>query len=188
MKSIELASKYPVVELKKPPAFTYESKAAAPDAVQYIFKNILDVMVPHITVVDLLTISPKLHKEAVEHCCTHRVPMPTTTLSTNIAVSFPPAQVKCATPLWEICITLNGIHSKLTLLDKGSEIVVIWEDIWKQTKAPINQEAHMRMQMVNGGSQEMYRCIEMLEIDVEGIKTWAHAYVVPNAPYHLLLG
>ncbi|KAG2738246.1 hypothetical protein P692DRAFT_20759185, partial [Suillus brevipes Sb2] len=28
----------------------------------------------------------------------------------------------------------------------------------------------------------------MLEIDVEGIKTWAHAYVVPDAPYRLLLG
>ncbi|KAG1843079.1 ribonuclease H-like domain-containing protein [Suillus tomentosus] len=46
----------------------------------------------------------------------------------------------------------------------------------------------MRMQTANGGAQEMGGCVEMLEIDVEGIKTWAHAYVVPNAPYRLLLG
>lgn len=34
----------------------------------------------------------------------------------------------------------------------------------------------------------MHGCVEMLEIDVDGIKTWAHAYVVPDAPYRLLLG
>ncbi|KAG2086156.1 uncharacterized protein F5147DRAFT_542134, partial [Suillus discolor] len=88
----------------------------------------------------------------------------------------------------EICVTLNGVHSELGLLDKGSEIVVIREDIWKKTKAPINKEVRMRMQTANGGSQEMAGCIEMLEIEVEGIRTWAHAYVVPNAPYRLLLG
>ncbi|KAG2086954.1 uncharacterized protein F5147DRAFT_559449, partial [Suillus discolor] len=74
------------------------------------------------------------------------------------------------------------------LLDEGSEIVVIREDIWRKTNAPWNQEIHMRMQTANGGAQEMGRCIEMLEIDVDGIKTWAHAYVVPDAPYWLLLG
>ncbi|KAG2047091.1 hypothetical protein BDR06DRAFT_850063, partial [Suillus hirtellus] len=52
----------------------------------------------------------------------------------------------------------------------------------------INKEVHMRMQTANGGSQEMARCVEMLEIEVEGVRTWAHAYVVPNAPYRLLLG
>jgi hypothetical protein len=46
----------------------------------------------------------------------------------------------------------------------------------------------MRMQMANGGSQEIAGCVEMLEIEVEGIKTWAHAYVVPDTPYRLLLG
>jgi hypothetical protein len=44
------------------------------------------------------------------------------------------------------------------------------------------------MQTANGEAQEMGGCVEMLEIDVDGIKMWAHAYVVPNAPYQLLLG
>ncbi|KAG2743038.1 hypothetical protein P692DRAFT_201724217, partial [Suillus brevipes Sb2] len=90
--------------------------------------------------------------------------------------------------LREIRITLNGMHSELGLLDEGSEIVVIREDVWKKTNAPINPDVHMRMQTANGGSQELAGCLEMLEIDVEGIKTWAHAYVVPDAPYRLLLG
>jgi hypothetical protein len=44
----------PSVESKKPPAFTYKSKAASPDAVQRVFKGILEVTVPNITVADLL--------------------------------------------------------------------------------------------------------------------------------------
>jgi len=180
----------PSVETKKPPAFTYKSKAASPDAVQRVFKGILEVTVPNITVADLLAISPELRKEAVEHCRTHRVPAPATILSTNaLALKTPsPRLIEHTTPLREIRVTLNGVHPELGLLDEGSEIVVIRKDIWEKTKAPINREICMRMQTANGGSQEMAGCVEMLEIDVEGIKTWAHAYVVPDTPYRLLLG
>ncbi|KAG2047092.1 hypothetical protein BDR06DRAFT_1032890 [Suillus hirtellus] len=124
---IEAPPKESTVEAKKPPAFTYESKAATPDTIQRVFKSILDVTVPHITVVDLLAISPKLRKEAINHCRTHRVPTPTTALSTNTTTSnsTSPPQVEHVTPLREIRVTLNGIHSELGLLDEGSEIVVI---------------------------------------------------------------
>ncbi|KAG2074255.1 hypothetical protein BDR04DRAFT_1115775 [Suillus decipiens] len=111
--------------MKKPPAFSYESKAAAPDATQCIYKTILNMMVPHITVSDLLAISPELRKEAVEHCRTHRVPTSNTTLSASALASSIPPQVEHATPLRELRVTLNGVHSELGLLDEGSEIVVI---------------------------------------------------------------
>ncbi|KIK33154.1 hypothetical protein CY34DRAFT_29325, partial [Suillus luteus UH-Slu-Lm8-n1] len=61
-------------ENPKSPAFRYESKAAAPDSAQRVFKTILETVVPHLTISDLLAISPELRKEAVEHCHTHRVP------------------------------------------------------------------------------------------------------------------
>ncbi|KAG2073700.1 hypothetical protein BDR04DRAFT_1009800, partial [Suillus decipiens] len=90
--------------------------------------------------------------------------------------------------LQELCVTLNRVHSELGLLDEGSEIVIIREDIWRKTNTPQNQQIHMRMQAANGGAQDMGGCVEMLEIDVKGIKTWAHAYIVLDAPYRLLLG
>lgn len=177
----------PVIE--KTPAFKYESKAATPEATQRIYRDILNTVVPHLTIADLLAVSPELRKEAVEHCRTHQVPTVTTSFSTNVTTSpAPPAQIEHATPLREICVTLNGTHSELGLLDEGSEIVVIREDIWKKTNAPINKNVRMRMQTANGSSQEMAGCLEMLEIEVEGIKTWVHAYIVPDAPYRLLLG
>jgi hypothetical protein len=44
------------------------------------------------------------------------------------------------------------------------------------------------MQTANRSSQDMAGCLEMLEIDVDGIKMWVHAYVIADAPYCLLLG
>ncbi|KAG2341765.1 hypothetical protein BDR05DRAFT_887432, partial [Suillus weaverae] len=139
---------------------------------------------------DLLSISPELRREAVEHSHTQRVPALTSPSAKALVAtaSTPPLQIEHATPLREIRVTLNGTHSELALLDEGSEIVVIRQDVWQKTNTPINQDVRMRMQTANGGSQEMAGCLEMLEIDVESIKTWAHAYVVPEAPYCLLLG
>ncbi|KAG2336474.1 hypothetical protein BDR05DRAFT_896667, partial [Suillus weaverae] len=140
---------------------------------------------------DLLSISPELRREAVEHSRTQRVPALTSPSAKALVAtaSTPPLQIEHATPLREIRVTLNGTHLELALLDEGSEIVIIRQDVWQKTNAPINQDVRrMRMQTANGGSQEMAGCLEMLEIGVEGIKTWAHAYVVPEAPYRLLLG
>lgn len=172
---------------KKTATFTYESKAASPEMTQHIYRTILDMVIPNLTVADLLAISPELYQEAIEHCHMQRVPAPSSVLSVALTNSSPP-HVKHVTPLREFKVTLNGIHSELGLLNKGSEIVIIHEDTWRKTQAPQNQQIEMRMQTANGGAQDMGGCMEMLEIDIDSIKTWAHAYVVPNAPYQLLLG
>ncbi|KAG2073699.1 hypothetical protein BDR04DRAFT_1151828 [Suillus decipiens] len=87
---IEPPPKSPEPAMKKSPAFSYESKAAAPDATRQVYKIILDMTVPHLTVSDLLAISPELQKEAVEHCHMHRVPVPTTSISANTIISTSP--------------------------------------------------------------------------------------------------
>jgi len=85
-------------------------------------------------------------------------------------------------------VTVNGVHKELALLDDGSEIVIICEDIWKASQAKINSNVKMCMQIANGGIQHMPGCLEMLEIVVDGLKTWAHAFVIPDVLYRLLLG
>ena len=45
-------------------------------------------------------------------------------------------------------------------------------------KAPVNTSRKMRMEAANGSMSELPGCAEMLEIDVEGLKTWAHAFIV----------
>ena len=149
------------------------------------FSKILEVIVPSITVGDLLTISPDLRKEAVEYTCTHRVPA--LAAANKLSTAVPPPLIKYSTPLRELKVTLNGIHEEFGLLDNGSEIVIIREDIWKASQAKINSQVRTHMQTANGSIQEMPGCIEMLEIDIKGIKSWAHAFVIPETPYRILL-
>ncbi|KAJ8579729.1 hypothetical protein M405DRAFT_870035 [Rhizopogon salebrosus TDB-379] len=140
---------------KKTPAFIYESKAATPDAASRIYQNMLNTAVPNVTISDLLAISPDLRREAVDHCRTHRIanPMPAVSMAalTASGATLPP-QIEHATPLRELKVMLNGIHEEVGLLDEGSELVVIREDVWKKTRAPINKDVRMRMQTANGSS------------------------------------
>jgi len=46
----------------------------------------------------------------------------------------------------------------------------------------------MTMQTANGGKEGMLGCVEYLELEVEGVRTYAHAFVMQSAPYRLLLG
>ena len=44
------------------------------------------------------------------------------------------------------------------------------------------------MQIANRGKKKLQRCVEYLELEVRGIKTYVHAFVVQSVPYQLLLG
>ncbi|KIK36913.1 hypothetical protein CY34DRAFT_16062 [Suillus luteus UH-Slu-Lm8-n1] len=106
--------------IQKTPDYTYESKASAPQAAQHVYQNMLNMVVSNLTIADLLTISPDLRSEAVNHCCTQRVPAPPVAISANTStvLNIPP-QVDHGTPLRELRVTINGVHSEIGLLDEG---------------------------------------------------------------------
>jgi len=168
---------------KRTLAYTYKSKAMNPAVTKQTFGKILNVIVP-ITVGDLLAISPDLWKEAINYAHTQCIP---SFVATNEVSTICPLHVEYSTPLHELKVTLNGVHEELALLNDGSEIVVICEDIWKASQAKINFNVKMHMRTANGTIQHMPGCLEMLEIVVEGLKTWAHAFVIPDVLYCLLL-
>ncbi|KAF8815694.1 hypothetical protein BYT27DRAFT_7079102, partial [Phlegmacium glaucopus] len=92
------------------------------------------------------------------------------------------------TPLREIEVTLKGKATKWGLLDEGSEIVAVRKDLWEELGFEVNWQRLMMMQATNGSREAMEGCAEYLELVVGDITTWVHAYVVPNAPFKLLLG
>ena len=139
---------------KKTPVYTYKSKAANPHAVKQMLTRLLDAIVPSIAVSDLLAISPDLRREVVEFSRTHCIP---TSIS---APAIAPVHIKYLTPLREMKVTLNGVHEELALLDEGSEIVIIREDIWHKSQAAINPHIRMHMKTANGGTQDMPGCVE----------------------------
>jgi len=52
----------------------------------------------------------------------------------------------------------------------------------------VNREQKIMIWTANRGKKEMLGCIEYLELEVEGVRTYVHAFVVQSAPYQLLLG
>jgi len=103
-------------------------------------------------------------------------------------VTLPEMPVEFATPLREVEVVVIGRYRELGLLDEGSEIVIVREDLCKELGLEVNKKRRMTMQTANGGKEEMQGCVEYLELEVRGVKTYAHAFVVQSAPYWLLLG
>ena len=84
---------------KKTPAYTYESKAANPHAVKQMLNQLLNAIVPSITVSDLLAISPDLRREVVEFSHTHCIPTLISAPATADVCAIAPVHIEYLTPL-----------------------------------------------------------------------------------------
>jgi len=166
------------------PVYHCEPRIANPEASQQILQNILDIEVPNIKVHDLLALSGDLRREMVDQTHTqNKAPTVGATL-----LSIPEVPLEFATLLREVKVIIMGRCRELGLLDEGSEIVIVQEDLCDELGLKVNKERKMTMQTVNGGTEKMIGCIEYLELEAGGVKTYAHAFVVQLAPYRLLLG
>ena len=147
-------------------------------------QKILDVEVPNIRVRDLLALSGDLRQEMVDQTHTQNK-----VLAVRAAlVTLLEMPVEFATPLREVEVVVMGRCRELGLLDEGSEIVIVREDLYKELGLKVNKKRRMTMQIANGGKEEIQGCMEYLELEVRGVKTYAHVFVVQSAPYRLLLG
>jgi len=166
------------------PAYRWEPQIANSEAPQQVLQRILNVEVPNVRVRDLLALSGELRREMVDQTGTqNKVPAVGAAL-----VTLPEMLVEFATPLREIKVVVMGRRREMGLLDEGSEIVIVQEDLCKELGLEVNKKRRMTMQTANGGKEEMQGCVEYLELEVGGVKTYAHAFVVQIAPYRLLLG
>ena len=100
---------------KQTPAYTYELKATNPIATKETFSKILEIIVPSITVGDLLAISPDLWKEAVEYTRTHHVPA--LAAANKLSTAVPQPLIEYSMPLCE-----------LKVVDKKSYLILSWRN------------------------------------------------------------
>ncbi|KXN82283.1 hypothetical protein AN958_02763 [Leucoagaricus sp. SymC.cos] len=156
------------------PAYRREPRIANPEAPQHILQCILEVEVPNLKVCDLLALSGDLHKEIVEQTHTQNK-----SSTINVAlVLVPEVPLEFAMPLREVEVVVMRRRRELELLDEGLEIVIVQEDLCEELGLEINQGQKMTMQTANGGKEEMQGCVEFLELEVGGVKTYTHMFVV----------
>lgn len=175
------------------PAYTYESKAARPDTASLLRRRVCETVVQDVTVGDLLGLSAELRKDFTEY--TRVVRIPADEARASYAAQGPVAAAAVAspavdyvTPLREIDVQFANGQVEGALLDQGSEIAVMRQDLWAELGLPLNKEREMRMQCANGSWERIPGCAEGVELYVDGLRTTVNAFVVPDAPYRLLLG
>ncbi|GAW05692.1 hypothetical protein LENED_007565 [Lentinula edodes] len=166
------------------PAFTYESKAEDPNAATKMFQRTLDVVVPDVTIRDLVSLSSDLQKQWIDHTKVQHIP--TTTDEPTIQATIRTKEslnLEYSTPVQMIEVMLFGRQKETALIDDGAEIVIIRADVCKEMGLQINPEKMVTMETANGSCERMEGGTEYLEIVVDGLVTWAHAFVVTNSPF-----
>ena len=101
----------------------------------------LEVEVPNIRIRDLLALSGDLQREMVDQTRTqNRMPVVGATLAT-----MPRTLLEFATPLREVVVVVMGRQRELGLLNEGSEIVIVREDLCDELGLKVNRKRRMMM-------------------------------------------
>lgn len=91
-------------------------------------------------------------------------------------------------PLREIDVLVNNLRIEASVLNQGSQIVVITEDLVKEVGARVNTQRTLCIQGANGGTSHTLGCAEHLSMRIGDISFAIHAHVVRTAPFRLVLG
>ncbi|KAI9507497.1 hypothetical protein F5148DRAFT_958651, partial [Russula earlei] len=90
--------------------------------------------------------------------------------------------------LQEIDISVATGISEPGVLDPGSQIVAIRQDLAREIGVRINSTRRIEMEGANGITNWTLGCAEHVPMQVGGVPFKIHAYVVERAPFRLLLG
>ena len=83
---------------------------------------------------------------------------------------------------------MGGSRIEAGVLDPGSQIVAIRQDLAKEVGAKINEHVKIEMEGANGVTSWTVGCTENLLMRIRLSLLRIHAHIVPEAPFRLLLG
>jgi hypothetical protein len=91
-------------------------------------------------------------------------------------------------PLREVDVMINDLAIEAGVLDNGSQIVTIREDLACEVCAWINHNRKLEMEVASGSISWTLSCAENLTMQIGDVSFTIHAHVVKNVPFRLLLG
>jgi hypothetical protein len=90
-------------------------------------------------------------------------------------------------PLCEIKVQVGDKITEAGVIDPGSQIIVIWEDLAQQVDTTINTKHVLKMEGANGVTNWTLGCTKHLSMHIGNISFMVHTHVVKCAPFRLLL-
>ena len=168
-----------------------EDQALTKQVVDWIFDGNLDQITP----AHILASSPAIRKNFAERLSPRHVetgsseqvsndsadPVPVSGLAAKREAEFSPS-------LREVDVLVNDLRTESGVLDQGSQLVVIREDLAKEVGARINTQRTLRIKDANGSTYRTLGCAEDLGIRIGDMSFDIQAHVIRTAPFRLLLG
>jgi hypothetical protein len=90
-------------------------------------------------------------------------------------------------PLHEIEVQVGDKIKETGVIDPGSQIIVMWEDLARQVGTTINTNHSLQMEGANGVTNWTLGCTKHLPMCIGNISFMVHAHVVKCALFRLLL-
>jgi Aspartyl protease len=177
------------------PQYRYQASAEDQFLTKQVMDWVLEGKLDQITPAHILSTSPPICKELVERLHPRRVETGSFEQASNDSAD-PVSMLKLAAkrkaefslPLCEIDVHVNNLRTEAGVLDQGSQIVVIREDLAKEAGARINAQRTLRMEGANGSTSRTLGCAEDLSMCIGDVSFTIHAHIVRTAPFRLLLG
>jgi len=91
-------------------------------------------------------------------------------------------------PLQEVDVLINCSAKVPAILDTGSQITVIWQDIIQALRACVNHQHLIKMEGANGATNWTVGCAENLTLQVGDVSFKVHVHIIEQASFGLLLG
>jgi hypothetical protein len=176
------------------PQFRYQSSAEDQQLVSELQTLLMQGKLAQTTPAHVLAASPAIRKDLVDKLRVRRVEtssleevgaVDTTAQSAFSASVHEPAY---SLPLREVDIRIGDRVTEAGVIDPGSQIIVIREDLAREVGANINASRILQMEGANGATNWTLGCAEFLPMRAGDVAFEVHAHVVEHAPFRLLLG
>ena len=183
--------------LRAVPQYRYQSLAEDQQLMAELLRWLLDGRLSLVTPAHILAASPGIRKELAERLKLRRVDTANLEESSPLSVPTTPCSVlklsspriaEYSLPLREIDVLVNDTISEAGILDQGSQIIVIRQDLAQEAGVLVNHQHQLEMEGANGLVSKTIGCAENLTMQVGDVAFEVHAHIVERAPFRLLLG
>lgn len=189
------------------PQYRYTMPIEDPTDIQKVLQQAMEGTVT-LTNKELFSIAPEVWKQAKDQLTAHCIP----TSSANTFASaedehedndnYPPTVLnheQIPSPathvvansiedLRTIPLELDGKMTVNAILDEGSQIITLRQDIWQKIGAPLFSAEAMIMESANASRESTLRLLCDLPVQIGQGVFYLQVQVVRNAPYEMLLG
>lgn len=179
------------------PQYRYQSAADDQQLVSELQAWLMEGRLALTTPAHVLAASPTIRKDLVERLRLRRVETSSYEEAVDVALvdtinqnsPFPSLREPAySLPLREVDVQIGGKVTEAGVIDPGSQIIVMREDLAREVGASINTDRLLQMEGANGATNWTLGCAEYLPMRAGDISFVVHAHVVKHAPFRLLLG